>query len=232
MPGNDEFPPVLLRPRVPNSGRRLRETYQTGWMSSSGSGCAAAVLLLVAAALFVGCAGSTALARSGEASPPHLDVPYQPTPPEVVKAMLQLAAVGPGDVVYDLGCGDGRIVVEAAKLGARGVGVDLDPQRIREARANAHAAGVEDAVDFRVGDLFATDVRPATAVMLFLWPEVNLRLRPKLLAELRPGARVVSHWHDMGDWKPQKTIVVSGRKVYLWVIPGQPAQRDSGRPSP
>jgi ribosomal protein L11 methylase PrmA len=138
--------------------------------------------------------------------------------------MLQLGAVKPGDVVYDLGCGDGRIVIEAAKLGARGVGVDIDPQRIREARADARKEGVEDRVDFRVGDLFETDVRPATAVMLFLWPEVNLRLRPKLLRELRPGARVVSHWHDMGDWKPDKTIEVSGRKVHLWIIPERRAR--------
>lgn len=174
---------------------------------------AAALLLFAAAAASTGCAGW--------AAEPQLDVPYEPTPPEVVRAMLQLAAVAPGDTVYDLGCGDGRIVIEAAKLGARGVGVDLDPQRIREARANARAAGVEDKVELRVGDLFAADVRPATVVMLFLWPEVNLRLRPKLLAELRPGARVVSHWHDMGDWKPEKTIQVSGRKVHLWIIPGR-----------
>jgi SAM-dependent methyltransferase len=204
--------------------RTIRKRVTVG---AYGSRRMAAGLLLVAA-VSIGCAGSTALAGSGEASPPKLDVPYQPTPPEVVTAMLQLAAVGPGDVVYDLGCGDGRIVVEAAKLGARGVGVDLDPQRIREARANAHAAGVEGAVELRVGDLFATDVRPATAVMLFLWPEVNLRLRPKLLAELRPGARVVSHWHDMGDWKPEKTIVVSGRKLYLWIIPPRPTRSDPG----
>ncbi|HEY6006266.1 MAG TPA: methyltransferase domain-containing protein [Anaeromyxobacter sp.] len=174
---------------------------------------AAVLLLATVSAVSTGCAGWAAAAE------PQLDVPYEPTPPEVVRAMLQLAAVAPGDTVYDLGCGDGRIVIEAAKLGARGVGVDLDPQRIREGRANARAAGVEDAVELRVGDLFAADVRPATVVMLFLWPEVNLRLRPKLLAELRPGARVVSHWHDMGDWKPEKTIQVSGRKVYLWIIP-------------
>jgi SAM-dependent methyltransferase len=182
-----------------------------------GAAAALLVALVAAAPPFAGCAASSASAEGGAS--PKLDVPYEPTPPEVVRAMVQLAAVTPGDVVYDLGCGDGRIVIEAAKLGARGVGVDLDPQRIREARANARAAGVEDAVDFRVGDLFAADVRPATVVMLFLWPEVNLRLRPKLLAELRPGARVVSHWHDMGDWKPEKTIDVSGRKVHLWIIP-------------
>jgi ribosomal protein L11 methylase PrmA len=177
------------------------------------------LLLATAVAVSPGCAWSNASAATGDASTPRLDVPYEPTPPEVVRAMLELARVAPGDTVYDLGCGDGRIVVAAAKVGARGVGVDIDPQRIREARANARAAGVEDAVEFRVGDLFAADVRPATVVMLFLWPEVNLRLRPKLLEELRPGTRVVSHWHDMGDWRPEKTIQVSGRNVHLWVIP-------------
>lgn len=182
--------------------------------------------LAALAATAVACAWSPATTSiaGGEASPSGLDVPYEPTPPEVVRAMLQLGQVAPGDVVYDLGCGDGRIVVEAARLGARGVGVDLDPQRIREARANARAAGVEKDVDLRVGDLFATDVRPATVVMLFLWPEVNLRLRPRLLAELRPGARVVSHWHDMGDWKPDRIVLVSGRKIYLWIIPERAAR--------
>jgi SAM-dependent methyltransferase len=182
--------------------------------------------LAALAATAVACAWSPSSApiAGAEPSPSSLDVPYEPTPPEVVRAMLQLGEVAPGDVVYDLGCGDGRIVVEAAKLGARGVGVDLDPQRIREARANARAAGVEKALELRVADLFATDLRPATVVMLFLWPEVNLRLRPKLLAELRPGARVVSHWHEMGDWKPARTVEVSGRNVYLWIIPERGAR--------
>jgi SAM-dependent methyltransferase len=159
----------------------------------------------------------------GETAAPasRLDVPYEPTPPGVVRAMVDLAEVGPGDVVYDLGCGDGRILVEAARRGARAVGVDLDPRRIAEARENARAAGVLDRVELRVGDLFQTDVRPATVVMLFLWPHVNLRLRPRLLAELRPGARVVSHWHDMGDWRPDRKIEVEGRPVYLWRIPAR-----------
>jgi SAM-dependent methyltransferase len=147
------------------------------------------------------------------------DVPYEPTPPEVVRAMLDLAGVGPGDVVYDLGCGDGRIVIEAARRGARGVGVDVDPARIREARANARAAGVEERVEWREQDLFQADVGPATAVMLYLWPHVNLRLRPRLLAELRPGTRVVSHSHDMGDWAPDRTIRVAGATVHLWLVP-------------
>jgi len=168
----------------------------------------------------------------GETAAPasRLDVPYEPTPPGVVRAMVDLAEVGPGDVVYDLGCGDGRILVEAARRGARAVGVDLDPRRIAEARENARAAGVLDRVELRVGDLFQTDVRPATVVMLFLWPQVNLRLRPRLLAELRPGARVVSHWHNMGDWLPDRKIEVEGRPIYLWRIPaGAAAAAPAGR---
>jgi SAM-dependent methyltransferase len=188
-----------------------------GKVAGSGALRLALVLCLAWPALLGGCqvaAGPSVPARA-------LDVPYEPTSPEIVQAMLRLGRVRPDDVVYDLGCGDGRIVVEAARLGARGVGVDLDPERIREARANARAAGVEGRVELRLGDLFETDVRPATVVMLYLWPEVNLRLRPKLLAELRPGTRVVSHTHDMGDWRPQETTVVSGHRLYLWIIPAR-----------
>jgi SAM-dependent methyltransferase len=170
------------------------------------------VKALVAVAL----AGSLAL-PAGAREP---DVPFEPTPPEVVDAMLRLADVHAGDVVYDLGCGDGRIVVRAAQLGARAVGVDIDPVRIHESRDRARAARVEDKVQFREGDLFEADVRPATVVTLFLWPKVNLQLRPKLQEQLRPGSRVVSYMHDMADWAPQRTITMAnGRKVYLWVIP-------------
>jgi SAM-dependent methyltransferase len=176
-------------------------------------------LAAIAAAGLV--AASTTLA-----APRNPDVPFEPTPPAVVDAMLELAGVRPGDVVYDLGCGDGRIVVRAAERGARGVGIDIDPERIRESRARARAAHVEDRVEFREGDLFEADVSPATVVTLFLWPEVNLRLRPRLLAQLRPGTRVVSYMHDMGDWWPEKTISVpGGRNVYLWRIPERPATR-------
>jgi SAM-dependent methyltransferase len=157
------------------------------------------------------------------------DVRYEPSPPEVVRAMLDVAQVGPGDVVYDLGCGDGRVVVEAARRGARGVGVDIDPERVREARASARAAGVEARVEIREGDLFETDLSEATVVMLFLQPELNLRLRPRLLAQLAPGSRVVSHWHDMGTWLPDRTVPVLGRNVYLWTIP---ARGGPGRPAP
>jgi ubiquinone/menaquinone biosynthesis C-methylase UbiE len=140
--------------------------------------------------------------------------------------MLGLAAVKPGEVVYDLGCGDGRIVITAVReYGARGVCVDIDPQRITESRENAHAAGVADQIRFLNQDLLATEVSEATVVMLFLSPALNLAVRPKLLRELKPGARIVSHWHDMGDWKPQKTLRVqsSGRErpVYLWITPAR-----------
>jgi SAM-dependent methyltransferase len=148
------------------------------------------------------------------------DVRYEPSPPEVVRAMLELAGVTSRDVVYDLGCGDGRIVIAAAKeFGARGVGIDIDPQRIAESEENARKAGVAGRVRFRNEDLFEADISEATVVTLYLWPWVNLKLRPKLLRGLKPGTRVVSHWHDMGDWKPDKEIEVSGRKIYLWRIP-------------
>ena len=169
---------------------------------------------------------SASFARSVKGPLREPDVPYQPTNAEVVQVMLRLGKVGAGDVVYDLGCGDGRIVIAAARdLGARGVCVDIDPQRIAEARQNARAAGVAGRIRFLNQDLFETDIRDATAVMLFLWPEVNLKLLPKLLRELRPGTRVVSHMHDMGDWKPQEMVRIPDsdrvRMVYLWTIPGR-----------
>jgi SAM-dependent methyltransferase len=154
------------------------------------------------------------------------DVPFVPTPPEVVRGMLELAEVGPDDVVYDLGSGDGRIVIMAAKeFGARGVGVDIDPQRIAEAQENARAAGVADKVKFIRSDLFDVDLRPATAVTLYLLPDVNLRLRPKLLKELRPGTPVVSHRFDMGDWRPEVERNIDGRTVYLWHVPPRTASK-------
>jgi tRNA G37 N-methylase Trm5 len=148
------------------------------------------------------------------------DVPYVPTPQVVVDKMLEVAAVTKEDVIYDLGSGDGRIVITAAKkYGIRGVGVDIDPQRINEANANAVLAGVADRVKFIEQDLFKTDLKEASVVTLYLLPEVNLKLRPKLWSELKPGTRVVSHAFDMGDWKPEKTIQVAGRTIYYWVIP-------------
>jgi SAM-dependent methyltransferase len=150
-----------------------------------------------------------------------IDVIYVPTPYETVEAMLALGEVGPGDVVYDLGSGDGRIPIEAAKrFGTRGVGIDISPARIAEARANAKAAGVAKLVQFRRQDLFVADVREASVVTLYLLPELNERLKPRLLRELKPGARIVSHAWDMGDWKPEKTVdVAEGFQIYLWRVP-------------
>jgi len=150
-----------------------------------------------------------------------LDVPYEPSSEEVVGIMLEIAKVGKDDLVYDLGCGDGRIVIAAAKkAGAGGVGVDLDPERIKESLENARKAGVTDRVQFLQQDLFQTKIDRATVVMLYLWPEVNLKLRPKLFLELKPGTRVVSHSHDMGSWEPDQTITArEGHRVHFWVIP-------------
>ena len=180
------------------------------------------LLLVVVLVLVGGCAGS-----AGVAPPPALDVIFVATDLQVVHAMLEAAKVGPGDVVYDLGCGDGRIVITAAqRYGARGVGVDLDPERVREARENAARAGVADRVTFVQQDLFATDVSAASVVALYLSPEINVRLRPKLLRDLRPGSRVVSHQFDMGDWLPERTLDVpvaaTSRRVFLWRIPSRP----------
>ena len=167
------------------------------------------------------------LAAQGCSTPGiDLDVVYVPTPRPVVGAMLRLARVRREDVVYDLGCGDGRIVIAAAKeYGARGVGIDIDPERIAEAKANAQAAGVAKRVTFRTEDLFATEIAEATVVTLYLWPWINLKLRPRLLEELRPGTRIVSHYHDMGDWPPQKQIEVEGHQIYFWTVPELKADR-------
>jgi SAM-dependent methyltransferase len=163
------------------------------------------------------------------AQPKHeLDVPYVPTTEEAVKAMLKLADVKSSDIVYDLGCGDGRIVIAAAKeYGAHGVGIDINPERIAEAKENARKAGVENLVRFEENDLFDADIHNATVVTLFLLNSVNEKLRPKLLKDLKPGTRVVSNTFGMGDWKPDKELNVGGpvegfslsRKLFLWTIP-------------
>jgi SAM-dependent methyltransferase len=148
-------------------------------------------------------------------------VPYVPTRPEVVDAMLALGAVTGRDVVYDLGCGDGRIVIAAAKrFGARGLGVEIDRELVSRAIANAQWEGVADRAKFALQDLFDLDLRPATVVMLYLSVEINVRLRPRLLAQLRPGSRIVSNRFDMADaWRPERTVVVSDTPVHLWRIP-------------
>jgi len=165
-------------------------------------------------------------ARDDAPQPPvSLDVPFVPSPNDVVAGMLKLANVRSGDVVYDLGCGDGRIVVAAARRakGVRAVGIDIDPQRIAEAEANARRAGVADRTRFIREDLFVADLREATVVTLYLLPSLNVRLRPKLLAELSPGTRIVSHGFDMGDWKPARVERAGSSDIYLWIVP-QPAR--------
>ena len=181
--------------------------------------------------LAVGLLGlSTAQSQDKDPKPPRdPDVIYVPTPDEVVDKMLTLADVRPGEIVYDLGCGDGRIVIAAAKVyGARGVGIDIDPQRIKEANENARKAGVQNLVRFEENDLFKADIHEASVVTLFLLSSVNLKLRPKLLGELKPGTRIVSNTFEMGDWQPDKELTLEqrsdddgpfSRKLYLWIVP-------------
>jgi len=171
--------------------------------------------------LSVICLAFFSLAAIQERTP---DVPYVPTPQEVVEAMLAMAEVGKDDVLYDLGCGDGRIVITAAKMyGSRGVGIDINPQRIKECHENANKAGVESRVQFFQADLFTTDFSKASVVALYLLTEVNRRLRPKFLKELNPGTRIVSHDFDMGKWEADKEILIEDdwevHSVYLWIVP-------------
>jgi tRNA A58 N-methylase Trm61 len=160
-------------------------------------------------------------ARQSAAPLREPDVIYLPTPNEAVTAMLKLANVGPGDVVYDLGSGDGRIVIEAVKqfAAARGVGIDLDSALVREATDNAERARVADRVQFLNQDLFEADFREATVVAVYLLPWLNRQLMPKLKAELKPGTRVISYRFDMGNWKPDQSLTVNGQMIYLWRIP-------------
>jgi len=159
-------------------------------------------------------------AAPGPRKPGKLDVPFVPTPMEVVDVMLQLADLKRGDLLYDLGSGDGRIVIAAAqRYGIKAVGVDIDAVRIQEAEENARRAGVTDLVTFRQNDLFQEDISKATVVTLYLLPEINLRLRLKLLRELKPGSRVISHNFGMGNWAPDKEVHVRLSRVFRWVIP-------------
>jgi protein-L-isoaspartate O-methyltransferase len=178
------------------------------------------------ARLIAGFAAACVLVSAAFAqAPSHAkpDVIYVPTPQPVVDAMLELAGVKQNDVVYDLGSGDGRIVITAAKkYGARGVGVELDPALVKKARENAATAGVSARVRFVTGDLFSTDLRPATVVTLYLLQSINERLRPKLVRELKPGSRVVSHVFNMGpEWPPEKTATVDRSRIFLWSIQRQ-----------
>jgi predicted RNA methylase len=177
-------------------------------------------LVTVAAALLLLVANAGAATAQPVPATRRPDVIYVPTPEDVVEAMLQVAKVTKNDVVYDLGTGDGRIPVTAAKkYGARGVGIDIDPQRIKDATENVQKNGVGDRVRIIQGDLFEANISEATVVTLYLLPSLNVKLMPKLMKELKPGTRIVSHSFDMGDWKPEQEIDVNGRKVYYWTIP-------------
>ncbi len=158
------------------------------------------------------------------AQAPKLDVIYVPTPQAVVDRMLEMAEVKPTDFVIDLGCGDGRMVITAAeKYGARGYGVDIDPDRIHEANQNAQQAGVTDKATFKIADLFQEDISKATVMTMYLLTDINLRLRPKILDGLKPGSRIVSHAFSMGDWEPDQQDAVDGRNIYFWYVPAKVA---------
>lgn len=171
-------------------------------------------------------AGETTGAQTGKQMEREPDVHFVPTPAPVIHRMLTMAKVGPKDVVYDLGCGDGRIVIAAARdFGARAVGIDIDPQRVAEARANVKRAGVEDKVEIRQGDLFKADLSEATVVTLYLLESLNEKLKPKLQRELDPGDRVVSQSFSMGDWQPDAQATVDGTPIYMWTIKREHARR-------
>jgi SAM-dependent methyltransferase len=148
-------------------------------------------------------------------------VPFVPSPQVVVDKMVELAGVKKGDVVYDLGSGDGRIVIAAAKRGARAVGFEIDPELVGESRANIKKAGVQDLAEIRNQDILTVDLSPANVLTMYLLPDVNLKLKPNILSQLKPGSRVVSHSFDMGDWKPDRIERVEGRTIYLWTITGK-----------
>lgn len=187
---------------------RATRTFYLGWAMTVGLACST---------------GAAGIDFQAPAAPGQTerrpDVIFVPTREAVVEAMLKAARVSATDVVYDLGCGDGRIVIAAAKLGARGVGIDIDPVRISEANENAQKAGVTGKVQFRQQDLFEADISEASVVTLYLLPSLNVKLKPRLLAQLKPGTRIVSHDFDMGDWQPEETISVDGKTVYLWTVP-------------
>jgi SAM-dependent methyltransferase len=183
-------------------------------------------LALAVVALALAFAAPTPPALAQQAQPVQQrtpDVIWVPTQDQVVEAMLKMAKVSKNDVVYDLGCGDGKIVIAAAKLGARGVGVDIDPKRVEEANAAVKAAGVGDRVQIIHGDIFdpAIKISEASVVTLYLLPSLNVKLMPRLKSELKPGTRIVSNSFDMGDWKAEKTETVGSYTIYFWTIPNR-----------
>ena len=185
------------------------------------------IFLFVLSFVFVGYNGtSPSTAQQAQPSGKPLrspDVIFVPTPSEAVEAMLKVANVGPSDVVYDLGSGDGRIPIMAVQKfnASRAVGIDINPERIKEAEANLKTAGVADRVRFLNQDLFEANISDATVVTLYLLPSLNLKLLPKLLTDLKPGTRIVSHAFDMGSWKPQQTLTAGGSTIYFWTIPAK-----------
>jgi SAM-dependent methyltransferase len=190
-------------------------------------GCVVVAVAMSISWSFVRAQDAAAPAAADAGAPPkevHEDVPYVPTPEPVVNKMIELAKITKDDVAYDFGCGDGRLVIAAVKAGAkRGLGVDIDPQRIKEANENAKAAGVTDKVEFKEADLFKMDFKDATVLTMYLLPSVNMKLRPKILDEMKPGSRVVSHAFDMEDWEPEQEVTVEpgGQTVYMWTVPAK-----------
>jgi SAM-dependent methyltransferase len=174
-----------------------------------------AVCALAVAGVLLGSAAAPAQEE------PRLDVIYVPTPQVVVDRMLDMAGVKSGDFMIDFGCGDGRMVVSAAKRGARGYGVDINPARINEANENARKAGVTDKVEFKIADLFQEDLSKADVMAMYLLTDINLRLRPKILDTMKPGTRIVSHAFDMGDWEPDQHDTVDGKNVFFWIVPAK-----------
>jgi ribosomal protein L11 methylase PrmA len=180
---------------------------------------------LVVSALFLLCsiyAGGARLIQAQDAPAENKKiVPFVPTPKEVVDKIIELGGVKKGDTHFDLGSGDGRIVISAAKNGARAVGFEIDPELVKESRENIKKNGVENLAEIRQQDILTVDLSSASVVTMYLLPDVNMKLRPNILSQMKPGSRVVSHAFDMGDWKPDKTERLNGRTIYLWIVPAK-----------
>ena len=206
----DPNPDDIVKLQSAREARSIRKEERIGMRSARKS-----ILLILLLAM------SITLLFSQQKPLREPDVVFVPTPQEVVDEMLKLAKVGPGDVHYDLGCGDGRTVISAAKLGARATGIDINPVRIKESQENAAKQGMTGKVTFKLEDLFETNFKDATVITLYLLPSLNVKLRPQLL-KLKPGTRIVSHDFDMGEWKPEETVELNGHTVYKWTVPAKP----------